>query len=182
MLPASDRPFRLILGLEKTVATQTSLENSEFVNYADCVAEQLYQSLSDRLDFPPTKIPERYTRLTCAVVLKVICNLNGFEFGVCLLISGQDSFQLAGKDNGHCIRAENKFSVLIDNVEVVDYPKRIVQRIGGIMRLKSFDQISNIRVRDSLYFSFKTLGSYRDCPGRRGEVEQIGRASCRERV
>lgn len=47
--------------------------------------------------------------------------------------------------------------MLIDNVEVVDYPQQIVQRIGGIVRLKSFDQISNISVRDSLYFSFKTL-------------------------
>lgn len=127
----------------------------EFRNRAVRVGKQLYQSLGDRLAFPPTKIPERYTRQRGAVAVKVTCNLDGVKFGMCPLITFQDSLHLAGQRSGRRSDTENKFFVLIDNVEVVDQPKGIVRRVGGVIRLKSLDEGESIRVCDSLYFSFK---------------------------
>lgn len=47
--------------------------------------------------------------------------------------------------------------MLIDNVEGVDDEKEIVRRIGGVIRLKSFDKVDDIGVFDPLYFSFKSF-------------------------
>ncbi len=139
-----------------TCPQQDNSKSPEFLSRADRVVEQLYQSLGDRLDFPPTKIPERYTRLRGSVALKVTCNLGRVKFGMCPLITFQDSLHLAGKNCGPGADAENEFSVLIDNVEVVDDPQGVVKRIGGVVRLKSFDQTANVGICDSLYFSFKS--------------------------
>lgn len=47
--------------------------------------------------------------------------------------------------------------MLIENVEVVDNPQGIVERIGGVMRLNSFNKRTGFEVCDSPYFSFKTF-------------------------
>ena len=131
--------------------------DSEFVYRADCVVKQLYQSLSDRLDWPPTKISERYERLAGAIALKVTCNLGGIKVGMCPLITFDDTLHIAGKSHTARGNTQDKFFVLIENVEVVDKPKGIVRRVGGVIRLKSFDQNPDIGICDSLYFSFKSL-------------------------
>jgi hypothetical protein len=136
------------------VHQQNNSKSLEFLGRADRVVKQLYQPFGDRLDFPPTKIPERYTGLRGAVALKVTCNLGGVKFGMCPLITFQDSLHLAGQNYRPRTDAENKFSVFINNVEVVDNPQGVVKRIGGVIRLKSFDKSAGIKVCDSLYFSF----------------------------
>ena len=133
------------------------LENPELVYDADRVVEQLYQSFTDRFDSPPTKISERYERLGGTIALKVTCDLGGVKVGMCPLITFDDTLHLAGKNYASCTDTENKFFVLIDNIEVVDEPKGVVRRVGGIMRLKSFNQSARFGVCDSLYFSFKSL-------------------------
>jgi hypothetical protein len=129
-------------------------KNPELVDRADRVVKQPYQSLGDRLDFPPTKVHERYTRLGSAVALKVTRNLGGVKFWMCPLMTFQVSLHLAGQHDRRRGDAENKFFVLIDNVEVVDQPEGIVGRIGSVIRLEPFDQAEDVRVGDSLYFSF----------------------------
>ena len=91
------------------------------------------------------------------MVLKVTCDLGGVKVRVCPLITFENVVHLAGENSSPRSDAENKFFVLIDNVEVVDEPKGIVRRIGGVERLKSFDQATDIGISDSLYFSFKSL-------------------------
>ena len=91
------------------------------------------------------------------MVLKMTCDLGGVKVGMCPLITFENVVHLAGENSSPRSDAENKFFVLIDNVEVVDEPKGIVSRIGGVIRLKSFDQVPNIGISDSLYFSFKSL-------------------------
>jgi hypothetical protein len=139
----------------RSVLRPNDSKNPELVDRTDRVAKQLDQSFGDRLDFPPTKVHERYTRLRSAVAINVTCNLGGVKFGMCPLITFQVSLHLAGQYDSRRGDAENKFFVLIDNVEVVDQPEGIVRRIGGVIRLKSFDGSSGVRVCDSLYFSFK---------------------------
>lgn len=134
---------------------QSNSENSEFLDRADRVVKQLYQSLSDRLDFPPTKIPERYTGLRSAEALEVTCNLSGVKFGMFPLITFEDSLHLAGQSYRSRTDAENKFSVLINNVEIVNDPQGVVKRVGGVMRLKSLYKGAGIGICDSCYFSFK---------------------------
>jgi hypothetical protein len=131
----------------------------EFVDNFDRVVEELRHSLRDGLDFPPTKIPERYRGLRSVVALKVTRDLAGTKFGVCPLISFNDTFHSDGKHGRTCTDADDKFSVLIRDVEFVDDPQGIVNRIGGVIRLKSFDQRTDIKVCDSCYFSFKKLTS-----------------------
>lgn len=111
------------------------------------------------MDFPPTKIPERYTGLQSSVGLELVCNLSAVKLRVFALISFNDGLHFNGKDSRACGDANNEFFVLIDDVEVVDDEKGIVRRIGGIIRLNLFDETQNIRVCDSLYFSFKSLSA-----------------------
>ena len=86
-----------------------------------------------------------------------MCDLGGVKFGMCTLITFDDGSHLERKKYRTRGKAEDKFSVLIDDVEVVDDVKGIVQRVGGVMRLKSFDESTDIRVCDGVYFSFKHL-------------------------
>lgn len=132
------------------------LDVSELVKDGEGVVEQFNQSFRYRLDSPLTKIPERYTESGGAVALKVICDLGGVKFGMFTLINLQDFAHLRGQNDCGCSNANDKFSVLIEDVEIVDQPKGIVRRVGGFIGLKSFDKVPDVWVRDPLYFSFKS--------------------------
>ena len=140
-------------------------QNLEFLDAHDSVVEKLRQSLNNRLDFPPTKIPERYTRLQGTVALKLICDLGGIKFRMLPLISFDDGLHLGREKSSAGPNTNNKFLVLINNIEVVDDTQRVVKRIGGVIRLKSFDQATCVGVCNSLYFSFKSFNvSFLDGP------------------
>lgn len=97
---------------------------SELVYDGEGVVEKLDQPFRDRLSSPPTKIPERYTELRSAIALEITCNIGGVQFGMCPLITFHDSPQFSGhSDSRRWGVVEDKFSMLVDNVEVVDYPK-----------------------------------------------------------
>lgn len=136
--------------MEKTQQSNVS----EFIDRADGVFEQLNQSPRDRLDAPPTKIPERYTEDGLAVSLEVVCNFGGAKFRMFPLITIQNPTHLTRKGLGLRGGTEDKFSVLIDDVEIVENKEGGVRRVGGIIRLKSFDQGKRFWILDSLYFSF----------------------------
>ena len=108
------------------------------------------------MDFPPTEVPKRYTRLQYAIALKVECDFGGVKFGMCFLITVNDGLQRVWEQANTCVQTEQEFSMLIDNVEVVDDPEGTVRRIGGVIRLKSFDQNPNIGIRNLLYLSLKS--------------------------
>jgi hypothetical protein len=143
--------------LYETWGTQNTLNSLESLDHIDGIVEQIHQTWNHRLDFSPTKIPERYIRHQCAIALKVICNLDGIKFGMCPLITFDDGPHLDREKHRTSGKTENKFSVLIDDVEVVNDVQGIVQRVGGVMWLKSFDKTTDIRICDCVYFSFKHL-------------------------
>lgn len=119
---------------------------SESIHYPSRIVEQIHQTWNGRLNFPPTKIPERYTGLQHAIALKVGCHLRGVKFGMCLLVTFEDGLHGIQEYSRTSGRAENKFSVLIDNVEVVDDKKGIVERVGGFVRLvvqSSFEHLDS---------------------------------------
>jgi hypothetical protein len=85
-----------------------------------------------------------------------MCNFDGVKFGMYPLITFDDGFHVCGKENRTTGNAHDKFFVLIDDVEIVDDPKRISQRVGGVIRLKFLDQAEGVNILDQFYFSFVT--------------------------
>ncbi len=132
-------------------------QNLELLHDFDSVIKQLRQSWDDRLDFPPTKIPERYTRLSSSVAIKMACDLRGVKFRMCPFIAFNDRTHLDRHNQSSDPGADDKFSVFIDNIEIVNDPKGVVKRVGGVMRLKPLDKSPRVRICDSCYFSFKKL-------------------------
>ena len=131
-------------------------KNLELPNHVESVLVQLRQSWDNGLDFPPTKIPERYTRFRGTVGLEVVCELGGVKFRVFPLITFDDGTHLKGEISGSGSDAEDEFFVLIRNVKIVDNSERIVHRVGGAIRLKAFNQADDLGVCDFLYFSLKS--------------------------
>ena len=91
------------------------------------------------------------------MALKVVCDLGRIKFGMLPLITFNDTLHLGRKNSCSGGDTENKFFVLIHNIEAVDDTQGIVDRIGGIIRLKSFDHKTDIDVYDSLNFAFKSF-------------------------
>jgi len=120
----------------------------------DGIVEQLNQSWNDRLDFPPTKIPERYLRNQLTVALKLNCEIDKRELGMVPLIGFERSLHFDGELPHADGREQNQFSVLIGNVEIVNDSDRTISRVGGIVRLKALNQVANGGVCNRLYFSF----------------------------
>jgi hypothetical protein len=129
----------------------------ESPDHPNSVVEQIRQAWNNRLEFPPSKVSERYVGSQFSVLLKVVCNFEVLRFGMCVLISSNNPLHASGKESRCSARTDNEFSMFVQNVEVVDDEQGIVKRVGSIMRLKSFDQRPNLGVIDSLYFSFKSF-------------------------
>jgi hypothetical protein len=112
-------------------------DSLKFINGSDRIVEQLRQSWDNRMDFPPTKIPERYARHQSSLLLEVSSNLSGIKFGVFVLISFDDGLHLNREKSGPSCRANDQFFVLIDNIEVMNDPQSSVQRVRSVMRLEA---------------------------------------------
>lgn len=138
-------------------AESKSLESSDRL---DRIVEQIKQSWNDRLESPPTKTLERYARHRRAIALKEVCDFGWIKFGVCPLITFDGFLHSPGENPRSSTTAEDKFSVFIDDVEPVDDKEGVIRRIGGVVRLKSFDHVDDIGVFDPLYFSFKSLNVF----------------------
>ena len=112
-----------------TPRKQSELKSLESINRIDGIVEQIHQTWNNRLEFAPTKIPERYIGHQCPIALKVACNLDGIKFWMRALVTFDDGLHLDREKHGAGGKTENKFSVFIDDVEVVDDPKGIVKRV-----------------------------------------------------
>lgn len=140
-----------------TYLTQRKSNSHKVFNHTDRIVEQCHQTTNDGFYLPlPTKIPERYVGLQDAVALKLSCNLGGIKVGMCALIAFNDSFHFSGEYQGSTAAAQHQFSVLVDDVKIVDEKKVTTSRVGGVIRLKGLDQSPGLKVIDSLYFSLKT--------------------------
>jgi hypothetical protein len=131
-------------------------------NDANDFVIQLHHRWNNSLKFPPSEVGERYCRDDLGVVLKLSVKV-GVQVNVySLLITRGELLDDLVSDFGlHLKRsrgeAQDEFSVLIDNVYIVDREQGAIDRIGGVVRLKRFDQAQNVGVCNSLYFSFTSL-------------------------
>ena len=107
-------------------------ENLEIPNGLDRVVEQLHQSWNDRLDFPPAKIPERYGRMGGSVALEMTCNIGGAKLGMCPFITFNNPLHFRREVERPGRWEDNEFSMLIDNVEIVNDPQGITEGSGAL--------------------------------------------------
>ena len=113
---------------------------------------ELLQSWDDRLDCPPTKLPERYLRKKPALALKMSCELHGAKVGMLALESSKPVGLV--RDEFSRIEHNNQLLVLIDNVHVVYDPEKSARRCEALIRLKIADHVADEPAANSPYFSF----------------------------
>src|SRR5271154_5369773 len=107
---------------------------------------QLHQRWNDRLDFPPTKLSKRYIRGELAVTLELNCEIDGSQPGMLALVTFKnDPHILRNLPRANAINQEH-FSVLVDNVETVKDGNGGFGRVGGVVRLESFDKVEDFGV------------------------------------
>lgn len=132
------------------------LESGKRFNHQDDFVQEFRQPWNNRLDFPPTKILERYLRKQLAVALELKCNLSGIQLRIGGLVTFDDIAHIGGKVHSSSREAQHDLSMFIDNVHAVKNEQGIVERIGSVVRLQLLNQIPKFDSGDSLYFSFVT--------------------------
>ena len=134
---------------------------SEMVqNFADKVRE-ISKSWDNRLDFPPTKISERYLSGDLAVRIEGSAQVGDISLGkIAITLEHDVHIGHARNANVECSDGENQFAMFVGSVHIVDDPKRVTVRPreqGGlsVVRLQCLYDTQG-GLRDALYFSFKT--------------------------
>jgi hypothetical protein len=126
----------------------------ELLHDADDVIVQVHQALYDSLRFPPAKIAKRYLGDDLAIALELTFEINGRASRYAALVIHvplpEVNVNLRGPGRGN----DDQFSMLVDNVEVVDSQEHRIRRVGATIWLKSLDEFANSSVCDPLYFSF----------------------------
>lgn len=111
------------------------------------------ESQDDRLEFPPTKIGERYLRSKLAVALELVCDFGGVKFGMFALVGFNNTFHLGRETPTAGCANQDELTMFVEDVHVMKNEQGIIDRVGGVVRLKRFDEAPNVGVCDSLYFS-----------------------------
>lgn len=129
-------------------------DNRKTIDDLHDVVVKLRQSWNDRLDFPPTEIPERYLRNVTMIGLEFSLQISGFDFVVWGLISHDLRVDGGGNVDLSIGAKEDQLSVFVEDVHLVKDKEGTVDRVGGHVRLQIPNQGKGVRVCDSLYFSF----------------------------
>lgn len=151
---------RFYWSIVESVVDHRAPESLEFVredlNNAANILSEMRQSWDNRLIFPLSKLLERYLSGDLGILLKGICevrpNFGGLKFS--LLVKHRELAEFRGQIQGECGEYHDQLSVLVDNVQLLDDPKGIIERLRtSVVRLKFFDDVPGGRTGDSLYFS-----------------------------
>lgn len=114
---------------------------------------EFHQSLNDRLDFPPTEIGKRYLRSKLTVALELECNIGGRKLGMYALVGHDEKAHLWREIPAPRRNGQNQLSVFVGDVHFVKDENGIADRIGGIVRLKAFNEEPHFTISNSLYLS-----------------------------
>jgi hypothetical protein len=125
----------------------------ELRNDLDDFVVKLHQSRNERLDWPPTKIGERYLRDQITLALELVCDFGQRKFGMCALVSFDNGTDGMRKISPAAWKEQDKLAVFVEDVHVVNDEQQTVNRVGGVVRLKAFNEAKNFGICDSLYFS-----------------------------
>src|SRR6195256_642672 len=124
----------------------------------DEIVAKLHQSWNNRLDFPPTKLPERYRCHELAIGLELERDSSAIHFGhsrYSVLI--QMPCINFGDSKSPSSDTQHQLSMLFEDIHLVKDEEGTIDRVGGVVWLKPLDEVTNPGICDSLYFSFISL-------------------------
>lgn len=138
-----------------TLANQ-SLER--FDSIANSV-NQLRQRWDKRLRLPLSKLGERYIRGDLMILVDLKANSSEIILGdgITLCVRNRLSNEVRAGSGLECdlgrTRYDHQFPVLVDSVHVVDDQEHSIFGIASEVGLRFIDELSDIGVRNALYFS-----------------------------
>jgi len=123
------------------------------------IARELRESWDNGLDFPPTKLPERYLRGDLAVRIEGSAKADNIPLGkICLSVEHEPNAFHSSDGNIECGGGQDQFTMLVRCIHIVNDPQGIIERSSehesGIasVRLHRLNDLSSSRA-DALYFS-----------------------------
>ena len=130
------------------MATLPQLRRENLKDRRD-VVRQLIKAQNNKLVFPIAKLPERYLRGHLEILLEV-SHLSGRGMAALIADIGINEVHrdLQGTDGIE----EDQFSVLVNNVHLMQDEQQIITRVGGVVRLDVFDHLKCRGALDSLTF------------------------------
>jgi hypothetical protein len=131
--------------------------SSQFVEFRDDPNHKVLQfaeGLDYGLRFRPTKLVERYLRNNISVALELALEIDGGNSRYSALVLNVLNHGLHRDLNRAGTGNDYQFSMLVDNVVVVDDEHQRVNGVASVIWLKLFDETTDYRLSDSLYFSF----------------------------
>lgn len=117
---------------------------------------ELVKALNYGLRFRPTELIKRYLGNNLSVALELLLEIDGRGSKYSALILNGPLHDVHRDLNCRGADHDYKLSVLVDNVRLVNYEHHRVDGIGAVIWLKPFDEITDCRLSDSLYFSLVT--------------------------
>lgn len=130
-----------------------TLQLSELRDHSDNKIVQLLQGWNDRLDWPPTKLFERYIRNQLAVALELKCKIYGRHVWVHVCITNEllVDFLVGNEGSGRVV--QDDLTMFVPNVHFVNRQERRNVRVRNVVRLNITDESEHIGIKNSLYFS-----------------------------
>ncbi len=145
---------------DRATSVNTGKLIGELPNDVHDVVVKLREAWNNRLQCPPTEIPERYHRNDLGGVLNLASQVGHktrVEFSVLITrdtFVNEGSYRVEGHLGSASGVAQDELPMLIENIHVVDEEQRRIERIGGVIRLQRLNHVPNIGIFKSLYFSF----------------------------
>lgn len=126
----------------------------ETLDHVDNVVLQLGQPLHNGLRFRTSELAKRYLRNELSVLLELSLEIDGRTSRFLADIADISIHHVNGKPDRPGTHNNDEFSVLIDNVEIVNDEQQRIDRVSAGVWLKELDEITHGGFGDSLYFSF----------------------------
>lgn len=130
---------------------------SERFNRITRETQEVLKRWDERLVVPPVKLAERYLRGHFDLHLHISwrtdkTHVSGFQFPRHLLSDGRN-LSIGRNIHLHDVDGEDKFSVFVDSVQIVNDPKGIPARVCSEVRLQRLDSCQRTGTGNALYFS-----------------------------
>ena len=133
---------------------ESGRELVEHLHNVDDVIVHSRQCLYDGLRLSPTKVAKRYLGNELAIALELLCEIEGRNARYAALVRDVTTLQFGGILEGPRMNNDNQCLVLVDNIHLMYGKEQRVERVGEVVRLQPLNEVENVAVFDSLYFSF----------------------------
>ena len=98
------------------------------------VLRKLHQSWDDKLVIPVSKLPERYLRGDLTICLHCICKVDGNGLKFSCFVKSYNVREARREIQVECSEHHNQLPVLVDSVQVIDDPQRVIKRVRSVVK------------------------------------------------